>query len=74
GVGSGGWCRQRRGSGGFYGGGGAWSGGSKVWGRRVRESGIDERVDRRVRILFGFAGKIPPKKFSGGGRVVADGG
>nr|GEU57794.1 hypothetical protein [Tanacetum cinerariifolium] len=45
-----------------------WGGGSKVWGRRVRESGIDEQVDRKTSNLFGFAGKIPPEKFSGGGR------
>nr|GFA54593.1 hypothetical protein [Tanacetum cinerariifolium] len=35
--------------------------------RRVRESGVDDRVDRETRNLFGFAGKIPPEKFSGGG-------
>nr|GFB31447.1 hypothetical protein [Tanacetum cinerariifolium] len=35
--------------------------------RRVRESGIDERIDRETSNLFGFAGKIPPEKFSGGG-------
>nr|GEW61184.1 hypothetical protein [Tanacetum cinerariifolium] len=58
------------GSGGFYGGGGAWSGGSKGWGWRVRESGVEGRIDRETRILFGFAGKIPPEKFSGGGRVL----
>nr|GEW52535.1 hypothetical protein [Tanacetum cinerariifolium] len=50
------------GSGGFYGGGGAWSGGSKGWGRRVRESGVEGRIDRETRILFGFAGKIQPEK------------
>nr|GFD61825.1 hypothetical protein [Tanacetum cinerariifolium] len=41
---------------------------------RVRESGVEDRIDRETRILFGFAGKIPPEKFSGGGRVVAGGG
>nr|GFC37456.1 hypothetical protein [Tanacetum cinerariifolium] len=43
--------------------------------RRVRESGVEGRIDRVTSNLFGFAGKIPPKKFSGGGRrrrVVAD--
>nr|GFB72007.1 hypothetical protein [Tanacetum cinerariifolium] len=62
------------GSGGFYGGGDAWSGGSKGWGRRLRKSGVEGRIDRETMILFGFAGKIPPEKFSGGGRVVAGGG
>nr|GEY58085.1 hypothetical protein [Tanacetum cinerariifolium] len=42
--------------------------------RRVRESGVEGRIDRVVGILFGFAGKILPKKFSDGGRVVAGGG
>nr|GEV91467.1 integrase, catalytic region, zinc finger, CCHC-type, peptidase aspartic, catalytic [Tanacetum cinerariifolium] len=28
------------------GGGGAWSGGSKVWGWRVRESGVEDRIDQ----------------------------
>nr|GFB17814.1 hypothetical protein [Tanacetum cinerariifolium] len=41
---------------------------------RVRESDIDERIDRVIRSIFGFAGKIPPEKFSGGSRVVAGGG
>nr|GFA09455.1 hypothetical protein [Tanacetum cinerariifolium] len=35
---------------------------------RVEESDMDERVDRVTSNLFGFAGKIPPEKFSGGGR------
>nr|GEV98459.1 hypothetical protein [Tanacetum cinerariifolium] len=35
---------------------------------RMRESGIDERIDRETSNLFGFAGKIRPEKFSGGGR------
>nr|GFA04758.1 hypothetical protein [Tanacetum cinerariifolium] len=35
---------------------------------RVRESGVEDRIDRETRILFGFAGKIPPEKFSGEGR------
>nr|GEX66043.1 putative reverse transcriptase domain-containing protein [Tanacetum cinerariifolium] len=43
----------------------------KWW--RVEESGVDERVDRVTGILFGFAGKIPPEKFSGGGRVLVAG-
>nr|GEW97613.1 hypothetical protein [Tanacetum cinerariifolium] len=41
------------------------------WWWRVKESGVDDRVDRETRNLFGFARKIPPEKFSGGGRVVA---
>nr|GFC42154.1 hypothetical protein [Tanacetum cinerariifolium] len=36
--------------------------------RRVRESGVEGRIDRETRILFGFAGKIPLEKFFGGGR------
>nr|GEX92485.1 hypothetical protein [Tanacetum cinerariifolium] len=39
--------------------------------RRVMESGVDDRVDRETRNLFGFAGKIQPEKFSGGDSVVA---
>nr|GFA65905.1 hypothetical protein [Tanacetum cinerariifolium] len=35
---------------------------------RVKESDMDERVDRVTSNIFGFAGKIPSKKFSGGGR------
>nr|GEX96546.1 hypothetical protein [Tanacetum cinerariifolium] len=42
---------------------------------RVRESGVEDRIDRGIWSIFGFAGKIPPEKFSGGGRrVVAAGG
>nr|GFB41607.1 hypothetical protein [Tanacetum cinerariifolium] len=41
---------------------------------RVRESGVEGRIDRETRILFGFAGKIPPEKFSGGGRRRLTGG
>nr|GEW73324.1 hypothetical protein [Tanacetum cinerariifolium] len=29
---------------------------------RVRESGVEDRIDRETRILFAFAGKIPPEK------------
>nr|GEY89634.1 hypothetical protein [Tanacetum cinerariifolium] len=47
----------------LHGGGGGWW----CFGR-VRESGVGERVDRVTGIPFGFAGKIPPEKFSGGGR------
>nr|GFA04877.1 hypothetical protein [Tanacetum cinerariifolium] len=36
--------------------------------RRVRESGVEGRIDRVIWSIFGFAGKIPPEKFSGGGR------
>nr|GEY85258.1 hypothetical protein [Tanacetum cinerariifolium] len=49
-----------------YGGGVGGSGGSGVrW--RVRGSGVDDRIDRSEGNKFGFAGKIPPEKFSGGG-------
>nr|GEY39917.1 RNA-directed DNA polymerase, eukaryota, reverse transcriptase zinc-binding domain protein [Tanacetum cinerariifolium] len=43
--------------------------GSEVtrWWWCVKESGVEDRVDRETRNLFGFAEKIPPKKFSGGG-------
>nr|GEZ19469.1 hypothetical protein [Tanacetum cinerariifolium] len=41
---------------------------------RVGESDIQDRVDRKVGSIFGFAGKRPPEKFSGGGSVVAGGG
>nr|GFB54580.1 hypothetical protein [Tanacetum cinerariifolium] len=43
------------------------------WWWRVKESGVEDRVDRETRNLFGFAGKIPPEKFSGGGRVAVAG-
>nr|GFB71901.1 hypothetical protein [Tanacetum cinerariifolium] len=43
-------------------------------GRRVRESGVKDRVDRVIRTVFGFAEKRSPEKFSGGGGVVAGGG
>nr|GFC09587.1 hypothetical protein [Tanacetum cinerariifolium] len=46
------------------------SGAISVVERRVGESGVDERVDREIRILFGFAGKISPESFSA---VVAGG-
>nr|GEW67263.1 hypothetical protein [Tanacetum cinerariifolium] len=36
----------------------------------ARDSG-GEKANRETRNLFGFAGKIPPQKFSGGGSVVA---
>nr|GFC06568.1 hypothetical protein [Tanacetum cinerariifolium] len=49
------------------------SGGSGV-GWRVGESGVDDWVDRSEGNKFGFAGKSPPERFSGGGRVVAGGG
>nr|GEV06948.1 hypothetical protein [Tanacetum cinerariifolium] len=45
-------------------GGGGWQGKKKK--RRVRESDMMGRIDRVTRSLFGFAGKIPPEKFSGG--------
>nr|GFC12584.1 hypothetical protein [Tanacetum cinerariifolium] len=44
------------------------------WWCRVKESGVEDQVDRETRNLFGFAEKIPPEKFSSGGRVVAGGG
>nr|GEV96600.1 reverse transcriptase domain-containing protein [Tanacetum cinerariifolium] len=37
-----------------------------VW-RRVVASDLMDRVDRIKRTIFGFAGKSPPEKFSGGG-------
>nr|GEZ83779.1 reverse transcriptase domain-containing protein [Tanacetum cinerariifolium] len=49
-------------------------GGSEVHRRRVRESDIDDWIDRSEGNNFGFSGKSPPEKFSGGGSVVADGG
>nr|GEW08103.1 hypothetical protein [Tanacetum cinerariifolium] len=42
-------------------------------GRRVGASDIVDRVDRVIRILFGFAEKSPLKKFSGGGDQLAGG-
>nr|GFC19632.1 hypothetical protein [Tanacetum cinerariifolium] len=33
------------------------------WGRRVRESDIEDQIDREVRKLFGFFEKSPPEKF-----------
>nr|GEZ87018.1 hypothetical protein [Tanacetum cinerariifolium] len=57
-----------RGGGGIDGVGG--SGGSGVrW--RVGESGVDDWIDRSEGNKFGFAGKSPPEKFSGGSSVVA---
>nr|GFD09806.1 hypothetical protein [Tanacetum cinerariifolium] len=53
---------------------GLWWGWCSVVAVECRGSDIDERIDRETRNLFGFAEKIPPEKFSGGGRVVADGG
>nr|GFD33601.1 hypothetical protein [Tanacetum cinerariifolium] len=41
---------------------------------RVVASDMMGRIDRSKRSIFGFAGKSPPKKFSGGGVVVAGGG
>nr|GEY53770.1 integrase, catalytic region, zinc finger, CCHC-type, peptidase aspartic, catalytic [Tanacetum cinerariifolium] len=48
--------------------GGSGGGSTVVAAGRVRESGIDERIDRETSNLFGFAEKIQPEKFSGGGR------
>nr|GFB93028.1 hypothetical protein [Tanacetum cinerariifolium] len=39
-------------------------------GRRVGASDIVDRVDRVIRILFGFAGKSSPENFFGGGVVA----
>nr|GEV54540.1 hypothetical protein [Tanacetum cinerariifolium] len=39
--------------------------------RRVGESDMMGRVDRVIKSNFGFTGKNPPEKFSGGGSVVA---
>nr|GEY66045.1 putative reverse transcriptase domain-containing protein [Tanacetum cinerariifolium] len=55
-------------------GGDSGGGGSGVNRRRVRESDIDDRIDRSEGILFGFVRKGPPEKFSGGGGVVVAGG
>ncbi|GJS30254.1 putative ribonuclease H-like domain-containing protein [Tanacetum coccineum] len=38
--------------------------------RRVKESGVGDRIDPVVRSTFGVSRKIPPEKFSGGGDVV----
>nr|GFB00053.1 hypothetical protein [Tanacetum cinerariifolium] len=54
--------------------GGSGGGSTVVAAGRVRESGINERIDRETSNLFGFAGKIPPEKFSGGDVVAAAGG
>nr|GEX52635.1 hypothetical protein [Tanacetum cinerariifolium] len=51
--------------------GGSGGGSTVVAAGRVRESGIDERIDQETSNLFGFAGKIPPEKLSGGGVVAA---
>nr|GEW13523.1 hypothetical protein [Tanacetum cinerariifolium] len=85
--GGGGWCGSgsgvTSGGGGVNGGGGVrcrgwqrqWQpGGDSVVGRRMRGGGIIDRLDRETRSLFGFAGKIPPEKFSGGGSMVVVGG
>nr|GFA14409.1 hypothetical protein [Tanacetum cinerariifolium] len=53
--------------------------GQRRWrGWRVTGGGVWDRIDRKVRIIFGFAGKSPPEKFFGGGDwpavVVAAGG
>nr|GFB38690.1 hypothetical protein [Tanacetum cinerariifolium] len=56
------WC-------GRWGGSGWWW--CYAWGRRVMTSGMKDRVDRSKRSIFGFAGKSPTEKFSGGGGVVA---
>nr|GEY01294.1 hypothetical protein [Tanacetum cinerariifolium] len=55
------WCR-------------GWQRSDVEMGRRVGKSGLKDRVDRKTGSLFGFAGKIPPEKFSGDGSVVAGGG
>nr|GEW76138.1 hypothetical protein [Tanacetum cinerariifolium] len=46
------------------------------WQRRwvvvaVAARGVGDRIDRLMGVLFGFAEKSPPEKFSGGGGVVA---
>nr|GEZ69748.1 hypothetical protein [Tanacetum cinerariifolium] len=45
-------------------------GGSGVNRWRVRESDIDDQIDRSEGNNFGFAGKSPPEKFSGGGSRI----
>ncbi|GJU10973.1 hypothetical protein Tco_1133369 [Tanacetum coccineum] len=42
-------------------------------GRRVEKRECGDRVDRAMRIVFGFGRKSPPKNFSDGGGVVAGG-
>ncbi|GJW21975.1 hypothetical protein Tco_0032597 [Tanacetum coccineum] len=42
-------------------------------GRRVEKRECGDRVDRAMRIVFGFGRKSPPKNFSGDGGVVAGG-
>nr|GEV61491.1 hypothetical protein [Tanacetum cinerariifolium] len=54
------WCR-------------GWQRSDVEMGRRVGESGLKDRVDRKTGSLFGFVGKSPPKKFFGGGGLVAGG-
>nr|GFA54845.1 hypothetical protein [Tanacetum cinerariifolium] len=56
--------------------GGCGGGSTVVAAGRVRESGVEDRIDRGIWSIFGFAKKISPEKFSGGGRrrrVVAGG-
>ncbi|GJT64226.1 hypothetical protein Tco_1015706 [Tanacetum coccineum] len=67
-----------RGRWGDDGGGGAgvrlrWGRKKGEW-RRVAASGYDEWIYRLMRNDFGFAGKSPSEKFSGGGSMVAGGG
>nr|GFB41655.1 hypothetical protein [Tanacetum cinerariifolium]GFB41680.1 hypothetical protein [Tanacetum cinerariifolium] len=56
-----------------YGWGQGRSGDDEWWGlwmvgRRVGASHIVDRIDRVIRVLFGFGGKSSPENFSGGGR------
>ncbi|GJS60229.1 hypothetical protein Tco_0655013 [Tanacetum coccineum] len=49
----------------------------RLWlpeGGGVEARGCGDRIDRRMRSIFGFGRKSPPEKFSGGGGVVAGGG
>nr|GEZ08532.1 hypothetical protein [Tanacetum cinerariifolium] len=56
------------GNGEMSGGGGVVGGGGSGVKWRVRASHIVDRIDRVIRVLFGFVGKSQPEKFSGGGR------
>ncbi|GKF01938.1 hypothetical protein Tco_0028861, partial [Tanacetum coccineum] len=39
--------------------------------RRVEESGVGDRRDPEMELVFGVGRKIPPEKFSGDGAVTA---
>nr|GFB84817.1 hypothetical protein [Tanacetum cinerariifolium] len=56
-------CCRRRGNGGWQ----------RLWSGRRGKVAASDIVDRKTGSLFGFAGKSPPKKFSGGGWWLAAG-